>query len=193
MISRAAASLASVSLLVFVVLAWVPEVVAEEGRWVSLANDPDCQVWNPMPNSNMKTFVFWDGGCSDGKADGKGTLQWSSHVSGLELLDRYDGGIRRGKIHGEGTITTNSGWVTSGYFIDGLLHGHGVSSFPKGVRFEGNYQSNRRHGLGKLTLPNGDTCEAEFSNGSQVGIGRGVQNGVETVCQINALNAVFSH
>ena len=53
-------------------LALPAPVLAEEGRWQELENNPACFVWNPYPQE--KETVTWSGACADRMAQGTGTL-----------------------------------------------------------------------------------------------------------------------
>ena len=95
-------------------------VLAEEGRWQPLENNPSCVVWNPYPQPNET--VVWSGACANGKAHGRGTLVWRH----LQQEERYEGEFWTGKKHGRGVLVWANGDRYNGDFSDGELHGRGV-------------------------------------------------------------------
>ena len=92
-----------------------------EGCWMELANQPGCWRWNPNPQF-LKT-VTWSGGCTDGKASGKGEEVWRFRKDG-----ETSGG--RGELRGGKTSV-----------------GHWIERLTNGEVWEGPYRNDKRHGL----------------------------------------------
>lgn len=81
-----------------------------------------CKVWDPMPQPHEA--VHWSGGCKNGYADGKGTLQW---IENGEPGERYDGEYRNGKRNGRGVLTEQNGTRIKGDWLNGRLLQLGVN------------------------------------------------------------------
>ena len=112
--------------LACLLLGYAASVLA--GEWIS-DRESNCQVWNaaPSPGESIK----WSGQCSNGKATGKGVVQW--YLNG-NPGSRYDGQYR-----------------------DGHQNGKGTSTWANGSRYEGEwYNGEFGGGFGTLTLVRGD-------------------------------------
>ena len=119
---------------------WVANDSTSAGEWIADAST-QCQVWNsnPSPNESIK----WSGPCSDGKASGKGVLQWFKNG----VPDGQDEGeFRDGKMHGKGISTTADGIRYEGVFFDGKPNGNGVLTFtyPDGSRIEADFRAGEK-------------------------------------------------
>ena len=64
----------------------------------SYIGEPNCQVYNPVPQERER--VTWTGGCKDGYADGEGILQWYQDD---RPGSRFEGRLKRGLRDGPGT------------------------------------------------------------------------------------------
>ena len=63
-----------------------------------------CKVWNPSPQAHET--IRWSGGCQNGYAQGKGTLEWFENG---KPGDRYVGEYQEGKRNGHGVVTMSNG------------------------------------------------------------------------------------
>lgn len=142
-----------------------PLVSFAEG-WIP-GNEANCQVWSSYP-SDMNVSVKWSGDCINGKATGKGTLQWFR--SNGTPLARYDGEVMDGKRHGKGK--SDAGYVKyEGEFMDDKLHGKGTRTLGNGERYEGEWRNSKYHGKGTLTLANGQREVGEWRDGVKLDSG----------------------
>ncbi|MCZ6847493.1 MAG: redoxin family protein, partial [Alphaproteobacteria bacterium] len=124
--------------------------------WTKDANG--CAVWNDNPRTNKA--VTWSGPCVNGKAHGKGIVQFFK--AGKPNGDRYVGDYRNGKAHGWGDHTWPNGDRYVGDYRNDKRHGRGVYTFSSGNRYEGEFRHSSRHGQGVFTMANGDRHEGEF-------------------------------
>lgn len=141
---------------------------AGTGHWAP-SKPSGCQMWSTYPQDSEE--ISWNGGCRDGKAEGKGELVLT--LSGEESL-RYSGEVQGGKYHGKGVERHADGQVYDGewredaftgegVYRDGQceISGHFVNAAPmgktlqvcgNGLRYEGGVHANRMEGFGSLTL-----------------------------------------
>jgi hypothetical protein len=157
---------------------------ASDGGWV--ATSSGCMVYdaNPLEKNSQ---ISWTGTCSDGYADGTGTLAWSNG-------NRYQGKVLVGKPHGTGVFYWSDGsWYEgefrSGYrdgigthyygcsgkyrgqFHLGVMDGVGVYELKDGNYFEGNFRNGKLEGIGIHRFADGTRYEGEFKNNEQDGLG----------------------
>ena len=123
-------------------------VLAEDGRWQKLENNPACVVWNGNPHE--QETVTWSGACANGKAQGRGTEVWRYFEDGEWKESKYEGGMK-----------------------DGKKHGPGVYVWASGNRYEGDYKDDKLHGRGTYHFANGDECEGDWREGKLLGTGKG--------------------
>jgi hypothetical protein len=80
-----------------------------------------CWVWDAAPAAGET--VTWSGACgADGRATGRGTLEWRAGSS----VDRYDGEMRGGRSHGRRVYISAGGDRFEGEFRNGQAEGSGV-------------------------------------------------------------------
>ncbi len=77
---------------------------AAEGRWRELEYNPACVVWTPYPQE--QETVTWSGACTDGKVQGRGTLEWRYFEDEEWKERRYEGETKDGKMDGHGKSTS---------------------------------------------------------------------------------------
>jgi hypothetical protein len=108
--------------------------------------DPDggCKVFNPHPVAGET--VHWSGGCVDGLAQGRGSLQW---LHGGKLSERDDGDWNQGRQSGRGTQNWGSGHY-EGELLNGEPNGHGVMTLQSS-RYEGEFRNGKPNGEGAVT------------------------------------------
>ena len=93
-----------------------------EGCWMELANQPGCWRWNSHPQPGET--VTWSGGCTDGKASGKGEEVWRFRKDGEWKTSGGEGELRGGKTReGHWINRYPDGDVWEGPYVDGKLHG----------------------------------------------------------------------
>jgi hypothetical protein len=125
--------------MLFALPAWAQSA---KGGWIA---DPlsGCRVWDSSPSPNET--ITWSGSCTNGLAQGPGSLQWVQNGTPMER--------------------------DAGEWRDGKLNGHGTVVFPDGTRFDGEWREGRANGMGHLVGPKGsykgvwaDGC---FNNGKK--------------------------
>jgi hypothetical protein len=128
--------------------AWflVATLPAYAGDWVADAKS-GCRVWDPNPQ--LEETVIWSGSCANGRAEGRGTAQWSKSGSPSET---DDGEWRDGRQVNQGTQTWSGGRY-EGELADGEPNGHGVLTVQK-LRYEGDFRNGKPNGPGTLTAGN---------------------------------------
>ncbi len=124
--------------------------------WTKDANH--CAVWNDNPRANKA--VTWSGPCVNGKAHGKGIVEFFN--AGKPNGDRYVGDYRNGKAHGRGDHTWPNGDRYVGDYRNDKREGRGVYTFSSGNRYEGEFRHSSRQGQGVFTMANGDRYEGHF-------------------------------
>ena len=93
-----------------------------EGCWMELGNQPGCWKWNPNPQPGET--VTWTGGCTDGKASGKGKLVWRFRKDGEWKTSGGEGELRGGnRLHGHWVERSTNGRVWEGPYVDNKSHG----------------------------------------------------------------------
>ena len=93
-----------------------------EGCWMELANQPGCWRWNSHPQPGET--VTWSGGCTDGKASGKGEEVWRFRKDGEWKTSGGEGELRGGKTReGHWINRYSDGDVWEGPYVDGKPHG----------------------------------------------------------------------
>lgn len=112
----------------------------------------DCKVVDPELQGS------YEGGCSNGLADGYGVAKGEAE---------YEGGFSKGLKDGQGVKTWAWGDRYAGAFKDDRRHGKGVYTWGKdspwaGERFEGDYVADKRDGWGIYFWPNGDRFEGQW-------------------------------
>jgi hypothetical protein len=158
-----------------VVLMFVLIVVSRSPRWLAAGPTPNCDVRNRYDGkqwNRAKTLVTWAGPCADGRAHGRGILEWFRD-GGLTV--HYEGEMSSGRMTGLGVVTGPQGIRYDGVWQDGELE-HGVARYPDGRRFEGDwYQGGWSKGV--LTAPGRRRMEGSWYEGRLDG--KGVSEGPE--------------
>jgi hypothetical protein len=119
----------------------------------------DCKVFDPELQD------FYQGGCRNGLAHGKGYARGTAE---------YEGGFRKGLKHGKGVKTWPWGDRYEGGFLADRKHGKGMylwgpSSPWAGERYVGDYRDDRRHGWGTYYWPTGDRFEGMWKEDGRYG------------------------
>jgi hypothetical protein len=161
---------------------------SSSGKWVRVSNT-NCVIWSSWPREGES--VTWSGGIVDGKAHGKGTVQWFTNgVATTSYMGEIKGGLADGhgiakgplaEFEGEwsrgnfvstnGTITYPNGNWYKGEIKNGFKTGQGEETLKGGQRYVGQFKDGLFHGKGELILPNGDRLIGEWRNSKLEGIG----------------------
>jgi MORN repeat len=130
------------------VSAWlfVTALPVRAGDWSADAKS-GCQVWDPNPQ--LEESVAWSGPCVNGRAEGRGTAQWSK--SGVPS-ETDEGEWLDGRQVNNGTQKW-SGGSYEGELADGEPNGRGVLTVQK-LRYEGDFRNGKPNGAGTLTAGN---------------------------------------
>ena len=151
--------------------------------WMELADQPQCYIWNP--NFKSDRTVVWTGECSNGFAQGEGTLEWF-----LEDGKKYQeiGVLRDGKRQGHWlhqwtkeraskstsdkatVIIRMREYAEEGPYVDGKRHGHWEIRFF-GILYEGPYVDGKKHGHWSIRNADGKGLveEGPYVYGKQTG------------------------
>jgi len=116
---------------------------AQAGEWIADAKT-GCQVWNPNPQ--LDEAVAWSGPCSNGRAEGRGTVHW---VRSGVAIETDEGEWHDGRQTGRGTQSWQGGRY-DGDLAEGEPEGAGILTL-KNVRFEGQFRHGKPNGSGTLT------------------------------------------
>ena len=126
--------------------------------WMALTNQPECYVWNPDLGKD-ETWI-WTGACSDGLAEGEGTLTYNyPFFSDTTIIFEETGHLQNGRKHGqwvEREQRTEEGnsqpdpleWLVSeGSYVLGIKHGQWIERDWRGDwMHEGSYVNGKKHG-----------------------------------------------
>jgi hypothetical protein len=152
------------------------------GKFVTCSNT-NCLVWNSYPKENET--VTWTGGIKDGKAHGKGAVQWftngvpstafegelkdglsDGHGISKSKLGSVEGDWEKGKLVSKiVTIREATGAMYVGEHKNGSKEGRGKITFPDGNYYEGEFRKGRQHGFGEETMAGGHRYKGEFADG----------------------------
>ncbi len=97
--------------------------------------------------------------CTNGHADGSGTVKW---LKGNDAIETDEGEWRDGRQAGKGIQNWPIGRY-EGELADGLPNGEGVLTFQK-YRYEGQFRDGKPNGIGTLTAGN-ETVQGTWKDG----------------------------
>ena len=120
---------------------------------------PECSSWDDRSNADQT--ATWSDRCSDGLAEGFGTLKW---VWG-DAQNEHSGVLRDARNEGHWLERYASGIVTEGLYVEGGRHGHLVEHQADGDVAEGPWVKGDRHGDSVLRRPAGTTVTLAYVNG----------------------------
>ena len=118
--------------------------------WMALTNHPECYVWNP--HLLKDETVTWSGECSEGFAQGKGTITWAvTDGDSLKILETGTGHLQNGNFHGQWILreirNNRYGIVREVSYMHGKRHGDYVRRISNGVVLDkGSYVNGELHG-----------------------------------------------
>ena len=148
------------------------EVYSPDSCWMELADRPGCYLWNPFPQENVT--VTWSGGCSDGRAQGNGRVDWFR--SG-DLIQIWETRLEEGRAEGPFTQRFASGVVQAeGVYVDGMPDGAWTYFLENGRgRRVGPYVNGERSGTWTFYWEDGDVGRevGPYVNGERHGIWTG--------------------
>ena len=118
-------------------------------------SNPNCGLWEGSFSLSFAENVAWIGECSEGLADGLGTLQWQEPF--VDAHFEASGLIRKGRLEGPWTERASFGTVKEFQYVDGRAHGPASESLLGGERLEkGQYLNGRKEGLWTVHFTNDD-------------------------------------
>lgn len=122
----------------------------------------------------------YQGGCVDGKAEGRGTARGSA---------TYVGEFLQGKKHGRGVKTWSRGDRYEGGFADDYMEGWGTyvwgaKSLFAGDRYEGGFARDKRNGFGVYIWASGDSYAGPWKDDAISGLATPM-----TIARFRAVNA----
>ncbi|MCS0583831.1 hypothetical protein NX784_19740 [Massilia pinisoli] len=150
-------------LLVLAASACAPALAQETSAWIGA---PDCRLAPVEPAPAQAPS--WHGGCKNGVADGKGTLEWQS-ASGKRY--RLEAVLAAGQVQGEGTLHYPDGAQYIGTLRNGIPDGRGYFRNADGDQYEGEVRMGEGNGKAELLYANGNDYNGEFKNGKRDGFG----------------------
>ena len=121
--------------------------------FVRPVSNPNCGLWEGSFSLSFAENVAWIGECSEGLADGLGTLQWQDPI--VDAHFEASGLIRKGRLEGPWTERASFGTVKEFQYVDGRAHGPASESLLGGERLEkGQYLNGRKEGLWTVYFTN---------------------------------------
>ena len=119
---------------------------------------------------NMKLVsAAWSGPSVDGKAEGKGLLNFVYTDNGKEKKVQADAEMKAGKLDGKASVNWANDYTYDGYYKEGLRSGKGVYKSTEGVIQDGDWLNGLMNGKGSLHLPDGRVFEGDFVDGLPTG------------------------
>ena len=118
--------------------------------WRPLASHNGCYFWAGLYERD--TRPTWTGECSDGLAQGLGTLEWMAEPLSTSERParwrRHRGSLRDGKKHGHWVDESFDGHVAwdEGPYVEGKRHGEWSLNYGGMLILEGPYENDQRHG-----------------------------------------------
>lgn len=119
------------------------KVFSSAGKWVRASNT-NCLIWSSFPREGES--VSWSGPVVDGKAEGKGFVQW--FTNGIPTTT-YEGELKGGRSDGHGTAK-GYGQTLEGDWKDGcLLLKNMICHYPDGRWYKGENRDGFEGGAGR--------------------------------------------
>ena len=131
--------------------------------WTELDNQPGCYIWQHSLLESSATT--WSGACTDGLAEGTGTI-----TGGFgERSYTATGQLQRGIPYGQWVKRDADGSVSEGPFVDGKRHGRWVKRNPDGYVQEGPFVNDKQHGHWVIRLSGSFVNEGPYVDGKPHG------------------------
>lgn len=150
-------------LLVLAASACAPALAQQTPTWIGA---PDCRLAPVEPAPAQPPS--WHGGCKDGLADGKGTVEWQDAAGKRYRLEAM---FVAGQVRGEGTLHYPDGAQYIGTVRNGVPDGRGYFRDADGDQYEGDVRMGERTGKAELLYASGSDYKGEFKNGKRDGFG----------------------
>lgn len=116
-----------------------------ESCWSNVVNQPGCFVWNPRKAKDEA--ALWSGACTNGLAEGAGSMTWSFiDGDGNPSSQVGNGEMRDGKIQGRWTLRFADGAVEEGPFVNGKRTGRWIRRSADGTVAEATFVDGTRNG-----------------------------------------------
>jgi hypothetical protein len=136
------------------------------GEWIKASNT-NCLIWNSFPRGDES--VTWSGGILNGKAHGKGIIQWFTNGT---PTTSFHGEVHDGKSDGYGIAKDVDGTWVKGYWDQGSFKdGEGEEMLAGGVRYKGVIKNGRFNGRGEMIWPDDRKLSGEWKDSKLVGVG----------------------
>ena len=166
--------------------------------WMEVTGQPGCYVWDTfaVPDATVSWTVTWTGTCSEGRAQGEGTLKWvwkvSNHKSWVtsyfEKTLESTGSLKEGKKHGKWTDQDANRSAWEGSYVAGKRHGQWIVRRADGIEskqfyvygervgdtseaeeMEGLLVKGKAQGDGVVRFPDGSVAEGPYVDGERQG------------------------
>lgn len=143
--------------------------LAMAAKTPELSGPEDCRVVNTTGKDGVK--ATWNGACRDGRAEGRGILEW--HDRRKKVVLHFDGDVKAGLMHGDGYQRRDDGSQYEGDFAEGRFHGNGTLVDMDG-RYDGQFAGGKRNGRGKMVYAVGGTYDGQWRDDKFNGTGTAV-------------------
>jgi len=118
--------------------------------------------------------VSWSGPAVDGKAEGKGNIEFTVRSKdGKSYQGKGEAELRAGLFDGKATLKYSDGDEYDGYYKAGLREGVGTYKFTSGTIYEGDWLNGEMDGKGKMKYSDGRLYEGDFKKSVPHGFGIG--------------------
>ena len=143
--------------------------------WMEVANQPECYVWNLSLQTDAS--ATWSGACSEGWAQGTGTLTWSWVRDSEQQTSELTGRLQEGQRHGDWVSRHEDGTVSEGPFVEGERHANGdwVIRRADGTVYEGPFVEGQLHGDWVIRRADGTVENVTVRNDERVNNGAAQQ------------------
>ena len=131
--------------------------------WKEISGQSGCYVWDP--GLVLGQTVTWPRECSNGLAQGTGSLTWVFQ-DGDEIVET--GRLQDGERHGHWIVRYANRTVEEGPYVNGEPNGHWIVRYANGTVGEGPFVDGERHGDWVVRNPDGDVDVLRFERGERV-------------------------
>ena len=139
-----------------------------ESCWMSVANHPECSVWNT--DLRKDETVIWTGSCSGDLPEGIGTIIWTFvRRDTLKTTEAGKGRLQNGKYHGLWVEHYWDGTVGEGTYVDGKRHGRWEYRHLGGAENDEAFVDGNKRGHGVYYETSGREWGGFFVDGNKQG------------------------